>query len=59
MIESSTAHLQAPQIRFEDDKKRSEDTDKDKDEMRGFLHCAPHDETVRGSGRNDDDCKWS
>jgi hypothetical protein len=27
---------------------------KDKDEMRGFLHCAAHDETVSVSGRNDD-----
>ena len=26
---------------------------KSKNEMRGFLHCATHDETVSGFGRND------
>jgi hypothetical protein len=27
--------------------------DKDKNEMRGSLHCATHDGTVSGSGRDD------
>ncbi len=29
-----------------------------REKMRGFLHCATHDETVRCFGRNDDFWWW-